>query len=66
MKPAKVSKIIIACVMLNNLSKAWGEREAFQDEEEPQPLSIEQLDGNPDGQAIRDTITANYFRFEYN
>ena len=64
MKPGKVTKIILACVVLHNLAKAWGEREAFPEEEDPQPPPLVQLEGNPDGQAIRDAITANYFRFE--
>jgi hypothetical protein len=66
MKPGKVTKIILACVVLHNLAKAWGEREAFPEEEDPQPPPLVQLEGNPDGQAIRDAITANYFRFENN
>ncbi|KAH3719924.1 hypothetical protein DPMN_062809 [Dreissena polymorpha] len=66
MEPAKVSKIIVACVVLHNLAKAWREREAFPEEEDPQPPPIVQLDGNHDGQAFRDAITANYFRFENN
>ncbi|KAH3839104.1 hypothetical protein DPMN_112527 [Dreissena polymorpha] len=49
MKPAKVSKIIVARVVLHNLAKAWGEREAFPEEEDPQPPPIVQLDGNHDG-----------------
>ncbi|XP_052260728.1 putative nuclease HARBI1 [Dreissena polymorpha] len=39
--------------------EAWGEREAFPEEEDPQPPPLVQLEGNPDGQAIRDAITAN-------
>ncbi|KAH3705375.1 hypothetical protein DPMN_080445 [Dreissena polymorpha] len=66
MKPAKVSKIIVACVVLHNLAKAWGETEALPEEEDPQPPPIAQLEGSPDGQTIRDAITVNYFRFENN
>ncbi|KAH3783927.1 hypothetical protein DPMN_161877 [Dreissena polymorpha] len=66
MKPGKVSRVINACAVLHNLAKAWGEREELPEEEDPQPQTHVQLDGNPDGQAIRDAITANYFRFENN
>ncbi|KAH3778942.1 hypothetical protein DPMN_180421 [Dreissena polymorpha] len=43
-----------------------GEREAFPEEEDPQLSPLVKLDGNHDGQAIRDAITANYFKFENN
>ena len=45
MKPGKVTKIVLACVVLHNLAKAWGEREAFPEEEDPQPPPLVQLEG---------------------
>ncbi|KAH3809234.1 hypothetical protein DPMN_137595 [Dreissena polymorpha] len=60
MKPAKVSRIILACAVLHNLRLMWGEPAV-----DPEPLEEiakgEMFQAVSDGRRVRDTIIANYF-----
>jgi hypothetical protein len=62
MKPKKVSRVIIACAVLYNLSLLWNEPDegdqTTDDDDQPQPDTYQ---GQNDGRGIRDYITNHFF-----
>ncbi|WAR15080.1 HARB1-like protein [Mya arenaria] len=62
MKPLKVSKIVVCCVVLHNLAKLWGEPEEFPPEDDQQPPTVLNHDDDMSGKAVREYITMQYFR----
>ncbi|WAR09501.1 HARB1-like protein, partial [Mya arenaria] len=61
MKPLKVSKIVVCCVVLHNLAKLWGEPEEFPPEDDQQPPTVLNHDDDMSGKAVREYITMQYF-----
>ncbi|WAR13889.1 HARB1-like protein, partial [Mya arenaria] len=61
MKPLKVSKIVVCCVVLHNLAKLWGEPEEFPPEDDQQPPNVLNHDDDMSGKAVREYITMQYF-----
>jgi hypothetical protein len=60
LKPEKCSKVIIACAVLHNLAKLWGEPEVLP-EDELRYVETPAYIGHQDGRGIRDHIANNYF-----
>ncbi|XP_053385903.1 putative nuclease HARBI1 isoform X1 [Mercenaria mercenaria] len=61
MKPAKVSRVIVACAVLHNLAILWNEpepQEPQDDDEQPQP---DQYQGPQDGRGVRNYVTNTFF-----
>ncbi|WAR06455.1 hypothetical protein MAR_021824 [Mya arenaria] len=63
MKPLKVSKIVVCCVVLHNLAKLWGEPEEFPPEDDQQPPTVLNHDDDMSGKAFREYITMQYFSY---
>ncbi|WAR08359.1 HARB1-like protein, partial [Mya arenaria] len=61
MKPLKVSKIVVCCVVLHNLAKLWGEPEEFPPEDDQQPSTVLNHDDDMSGKEVREYITMQYF-----
>ncbi|XP_052278812.1 putative nuclease HARBI1 isoform X2 [Dreissena polymorpha] len=60
MKPAKVTRIIIACAVLHNLRLMWGEP-AVDPEPVEEVAQGDMFQAATDGRRVRDTIVENYF-----
>ncbi|XP_052251991.1 putative nuclease HARBI1 isoform X1 [Dreissena polymorpha] len=60
LKPEKCSNVIIACAVLHNLAKLWGEPEVLP-EDELRYVETPAYIGHQDGRGIRDHIANNYF-----
>ncbi|WAR17990.1 HARB1-like protein [Mya arenaria] len=63
MKPLKVSKIVVCCVVLHNLAKLWGEPDEFPPEDDQQPPTVLNHDDDMSGKAVREYITMQYFSY---
>ncbi|XP_052278288.1 putative nuclease HARBI1 [Dreissena polymorpha] len=60
LKLEKCSNVIIACAVLHNLAKLWGEPEVLP-EDELRYVETPAYIGHQDGRGIRDHIANNYF-----
>ena len=62
MEPHKVSKIVLACAILHNISKEYNEPDIDVDAQVglQQPAHVP-YEGPEDGGLIKDHITQNYF-----
>ena len=61
MKPAKASRIAVACAVLYNMAKQWNEPEDNEQVDEgDQPLA-DMFEGPQDGRGIRAYVTNQFF-----
>jgi hypothetical protein len=60
LKPEKCSKVVIACAVLHNLAKIWGEPDDIPEQDDQDPVLVP-YNGPQDGRAVRDHIANNYF-----
>ncbi|KAH3778108.1 hypothetical protein DPMN_179561 [Dreissena polymorpha] len=58
LKPEKCSKVIIACAVLHNLAKLWGESKVLP-EDKLRYVETPAYIGHQDGRGIRDHIANN-------
>ena len=61
MKPAKASKVIVACAVLHNLAVLWNEPDANNQEDEDDQPQLINFQGQQDGCGIRQYATNNFF-----
>ncbi|XP_052268867.1 putative nuclease HARBI1 [Dreissena polymorpha] len=61
MKPAKVTRIVLACAVLHNMRRMWGEPNPdVQDNLDEQP-DVQNFDGPMDGRGVRNRLIEQYF-----
>ncbi|XP_052219114.1 putative nuclease HARBI1 [Dreissena polymorpha] len=61
MKPAKVTRIVLACAVLHNMRRMWGEPNPdVQDDLDEQP-DVQNFDGPMDGRGVRNRLIEQYF-----
>lgn len=62
MKPAKASRIIVACAVLHNLSVLWREPELTEEQTNDEQPQTDQFHGIQDGRGIRTFVTNEFFQ----
>jgi len=61
MKPAKCTRIIVACAVLHNLRLQWGETTLEAGEDVDDAVPGDQLQAENDGRLVRNFIVARCF-----
>ena len=61
MKPAKCTRVIVACAVLHNLRLQWGEPTLETDELEADAVTGDMLQAENDGRLVRNLVVARCF-----
>jgi len=65
MKPAKCTRVIVACAVLHNLRLQWGEPTLEAEEDVADAVAGEMLQDESDGRRVRNLVAARCFYTRY-
>ncbi|KAH3706187.1 hypothetical protein DPMN_065568 [Dreissena polymorpha] len=61
MKPAKVTRIVLACAVLHNMRRMWGEPNPDVKDDLDEQTDIQNFDKPMDGRGVRKRLIEQYF-----